>query len=215
MARWKARKKGFHGRRHKRGKRRMGGIDNGPYGNSGLGSWLGTLGAGALAGISGVQQVSSGLTQTQQPHLSSVIERLSHVEPVKLVRMPDYTATIVGWRGWTLKDGKLSALGMTGIWEPRKVNVAQCTAGGGMGGMHEAPFMRCNCGFWAFRTLEILEEALKGYTPIVIGTVDLWGRLIECKNGWRAQFAYPRELWLLKSDLEHLSWTYGVPVRKL
>jgi len=32
---------------------------------------------------------------------------------------------------------------------------------------------------------------------------------------YRSEFAYPKELWLLKPGLEFLSWTYGVPVRML
>jgi hypothetical protein len=49
----------------------------------------------------------------------------------------------------------------------------------------------------------------------VVGTVEIWGRVIECRNGFRSEYAYPKELWLLRDGLEHLSWTYGVPVRKL
>ena len=51
---------------------------------------------------------------------------------------------------------------------------------------------------------------------LVVGTVEIWGRVIECENGFRSEFAYPKELWLLSEDddLSKLSWTYGVPVRK-
>jgi len=34
-------------------------------------------------------------------------------------------------------------------------------------------------------------------------------------NGFRSEYSYPKELWLLNEGLESLSWTYGVPVRKL
>jgi hypothetical protein len=49
----------------------------------------------------------------------------------------------------------------------------------------------------------------------VIGEVEIWGRVIECENGWRSEYAYPKELWLLGEGLESLSWKYGVPVRRL
>ena len=149
--------------------------------------------------------------------LGEKIRRLDASSPEKLLHIPDYTATITGWRGWCIQNGKLSALGMTGIWEPKKINIAQCNAGGGIGGAHEAPFDNCRCGFWAFKTLPILEQALKSYegSVKVVGMVEMWGRVIECQNGWRAQYAYPKELWLLGRDHDYLSWTYGVPVRRI
>ena len=47
----------------------------------------------------------------------------------------------------------------------------------------------------------------------MIGSVDPWGRVIETENGFRAQYAYPKELWLLEDGLEELGWIYGVKIR--
>lgn len=33
--------------------------------------------------------------------------------------------------------------------------------------------------------------------PLALGRVSLWGRVFENTDGWRAQFAYPYELFVL------------------
>lgn len=48
----------------------------------------------------------------------------------------------------------------------------------------------------------------------VIGAVYLWGRVIEHEIGYRAQFAYPKEIWALKPEHEQLGRIYNVPVRQ-
>lgn len=61
-----------------------------------------------------------------------------------------------------------------------------------------------------------MKKALHAYQSLVmvVGSVEIWGKVIECENGYRSEFSYPKELWLLRPGLESLSWTYGVPVRK-
>jgi len=46
----------------------------------------------------------------------------------------------------------------------------------------------------------------------VVGTVSLWGKVIETEHGFRAQYAYPKELWLDEGMLE-LGWIYKIPIR--
>jgi hypothetical protein len=52
-------------------------------------------------------------------------------------------------------------------------------------------------------------------SDFIYGRVYLWGRLIECKHGWRAQYAYPAEFWTDQEDMKNLANYYGVPVRIL
>jgi len=50
------------------------------------------------------------------------------------------------------------------------------------------------------------------------GRVALWGRVIECENGCRAQYGYPQELFLISNDKtlgSALANAYGVPVRQI
>jgi hypothetical protein len=156
-------------------------------------------------------------TTSIDPHkmLTEKISKLSAAEPAKLSgrRSPDYTATLTGWRGWTIKDEKLQALGMTKAWKPKKAEPAKCQTCKS----HRAPSRECSCGYWSFKSMDVLTKALVGYvgTVLVVGSVEIWGRVIECENGYRSEYAYPKELWLLKPDMEYLSWEYGVPVRTL
>jgi hypothetical protein len=76
----------------------------------------------------------------------------------------------------------------------------------------------------------IRTQAILGYDVVMaVGLVALWGEVVECEWGWRAQFAYPRSLYLptgirhfqrsragveiyestrLAAELSHL---YGIP----
>jgi hypothetical protein len=157
------------------------------------------------------------LKQKSIDALGAKIAQLKDSEAIKMTApIPDYMGTITAWRGWQIRNGKLAPIGTSGIWEPKKANRAVCTKLE-TGANHDAPSKKCTCGYWTFRTMETLQEALAGYAQKVqvIGTVDIWGKVIECTNGFRAEYAYPKELWLLDDELEHLSWTYGVPIRKL
>jgi hypothetical protein len=71
-----------------------------------------------------------------------------------------------------------------------------CAAGGGHG-----------CGIYAARSPEGCSEYLKGsYSPSlvcgaqvvhrVLGSVALWGKVVAGERGWRAECAYPVEIWL-------------------
>ena len=58
--------------------------------------------------------------------------------------------------------------------------------------------------------------------PAVVGRVKMWGKVIPGEHGWRAQYAYPAELFIVKSLIGNLVnrhlplyedlQNYGVPV---
>lgn len=159
---------------------------------------------------------------TKSEILAAKIAELARIEPAKIAfvpRVPDYTQTLTGWRAWKVHNEKLYSLGMSQYWEPRVAKEAFCAYEGGYeteSATHPSPARDCSCGYWSFSSMDILMDALKAYSGVaVVGSIEIWGRVIECENGYRSQFAYPKELWLLKPDLEYLSWTYGVPVRTL
>jgi hypothetical protein len=61
--------------------------------------------------------------------------------------------------------------------------------------LHEPPHSDCTCGVYAAKNVEHLRQF--GYENRGIhGEVYLWGRVVEHKLGWRAQFAYPKSLFL-------------------
>lgn len=161
---------------------------------------------------------TSGLevTPAVDPHtlLTDQITALKSVTPAKVgKRMPDYCHTLTSYRGWQIRNEKLSALGQTNDWKPKTAKPAKCSNGSN----HRAPSRDCGCGYWSFKSMDQLTAALRSYSSsvVVVGEVEIWGRVIECENGYRSEFAYPKELWLLKPDLDYLSQLYGVPVRQV
>ena len=123
-----------------------------------------------------------------------------------------YILPIVGYRAWVLREGKLSSYAVDNFWTPKQANVAQC--GGyehvkfwGPYSMqsgpkliphasHLAPLAECGCGFYALKTLPYLEAWLEHRKPnIVMGEVYLWGKIVDCQYGYRAQYAYPKRFY--------------------
>jgi hypothetical protein len=83
------------------------------------------------------------------------------------------------------------------------------------------------CGIHAYRRSEVTraKEHLRAHfsgiiplsvlqaTPVwVVGLVSLWGRIVEHEHGYRAQYAYPRELHYVTSgvDASALAAAYGI-----
>ena len=114
---------------------------------------------------------------------------------------------IQAWRGWNLSDGAdgplLHPVGSgVDLWRPRVPVEARCAAAPltslGIGHPHEAPEISCTCGIHGARSLDDLERPRPAWPPPpVIGTVSLWGTVVEHERGWRARFAYPSRLGLV------------------
>lgn len=65
-------------------------------------------------------------------------------------------------------------------------------------GRHTAPARDCGCGLHAAKDPRLLPTVRDG--PVsVVGTVGLWGRVIEHEHGYRAALAYPLALRLVCS----------------
>jgi hypothetical protein len=104
--------------------------------------------------------------------------------------IPDYIMPLIGYRAWRWND----ATGLKSLngepWLPGRPLAAGCRAVA-----HEPPHADCTCGVYAARNLEHLHRF--GYERCGIhGEVYLWGTVVEHKLGWRAQFAYPKSLFL-------------------
>jgi hypothetical protein len=99
---------------------------------------------------------------------------------------------------------------------------------------HAPPTRGCRCGIYAAREPEEAACYLEGRSWArslavnrVIGTVSLWGRVVECTRGWRGSRAYPKTIYVpttpapfwLKADAAEeiaLGLThYDVPVELL
>jgi len=119
------------------------------------------------------------------------------------VNVPDYISPIIAYRAW-----RCDAAGLKSVcgepWNPGQPLATRCrvySAGTIVGraeaahDAHDAPQANCTCGVYAAKSLEHLRNT--GYDRFGIhGEVYLWGKVVEHERGWRAQLAYPKNLFL-------------------
>jgi hypothetical protein len=155
---------------------------------------------------------------------------------------PDYLEPTVGWRTWVVvhegDDFRLRSVVYDALWIPRNELIARClhrafTFPWRRRSEHVPPASSCGCGIYAARDPEeaasYLEGRLANWLSLhrVIGTVSLWGRVVECTRGWRASRAYPSRIyvpqgrapyWFRAERPEEIAFgltDYGVPVELL
>jgi hypothetical protein len=125
-----------------------------------------------------------------------------------------------GWRLWHVRlhegERRLESFTWHHVnWPAQQPLEATCPTHG-----REAPASGHECGIYSFRSRKLAEELLRRYTgvrhcysgavaepappppgrPIALGSVSLWGRILVRERGFRAQFAYPYELFLVGGD---------------
>jgi len=130
---------------------------------------------------------------------------------VEMAADPPMTEVLVepteGWRTWNLSVDRAGgpllhpAGPSAGTWWPRRPLEARCQASPVLSLFrppHDAPNARCTCGIYAARSLGSMDRPRPAWPPPpVVGTVSLWGRVVEHELGWRAAFAYPSRLRLV------------------
>jgi preprotein translocase subunit YajC len=117
--------------------------------------------------------------------------------------VPDFISPIMGYRVWHWDATGLRSLNGE-KWFAHQPLSAVCRADvcGSIAGLSksrhnpaELPSFGCSCGVYAARTMEHLRQC--GYRKLgVHGEVYLWGTVVEHERGWRAEFAYPKTLFL-------------------
>ena len=130
---------------------------------------------------------------------------------------PDYAGALIGWRVWLVveRDGvlRLASVLHDEVWPERSALVARCRRSEDRFlepselRAHAAPHEHCSCGIHAAREPDAVRTYLRGRDDPgtvcrVLGTVLLWGSVVECEHGWRASHAYPHQLLLDDSDVE-------------
>lgn len=143
--------------------------------------------------------------------------------------VPDYCEPLMGWRAWAVNDGNIYGLGVgrNQLWAPRQQASAvhldrQFHAYISDGSEIEVPCQSpCStCGLYAYKSDSWAKEQIGlgqhygsyGGIPTVIGTVALWGRIVEHEHGYRAQYAYPTKfVYAIGCDGAALATTYGIP----
>lgn len=155
---------------------------------------------------------------------------------------PDFIEPVVGWRLWHVaeRDGALrlvSPLYRT-TWPTRRELVACCRRGMESGlslywpgiRRHPPPHPGCRCGIYGSQTPAQAAMYLSGFfkqredvVHRVLGTVSLWGTVVECERGWRASHAYPVRIYVPErrtggeavppaKEIARRLAVYGVPV---
>ena len=150
---------------------------------------------------------------------------------------PDLVSAIEAWRTWlVVRTGeglRLGSVMYASCWPVRACMHATCRPQpGGWPGLvdsgrhaHDSPAADCRCGIYGASELAEAARYLDTVGPVgepvawsVIGRVSLWGRVFENTDGWRAQFAYPYELFVLGGDgatVRALRDAYAVDVLSL
>jgi hypothetical protein len=139
----------------------------------------------------------------------------------------------------TIADGgrfRLCAAGHLGVpkvWQPRAATVAHCS---NWQSKHDAPHPKHECGVYAFREqvdaerkmIELIayereyarredrhkDSVRRPRSNWACGRVLLWGRVVECELGWRAQYGYPYDVTLFggPTTARSLATDYAVDV---
>ena len=105
---------------------------------------------------------------------------------------------VIGWRTWSLEwngDGvRLTSPLQEYDWRPMQPNRARCRSHFG----RQLPNLGCGCGFYAVSRLQRLPAAIGSSFSIgAVGSVAMWGRVVEHTAGYRGQLAYPDRIRLV------------------
>jgi hypothetical protein len=146
--------------------------------------------------------------------------------------VPDYAEPLCAWRLWEVGDvdgaPRLRSLYRLNFWPVGAPFEARCEAQRlrlSRRPRHAAPSETCACGIYGapfelIRRRLALDDGLPPGCLFVLGTVSLWGNVLECERGWRAELAYPRRLFVPLgvpgADVRAVGLRdYGVPVELL
>lgn len=154
-----------------------------------------------------------------------------HPTPPRPAISPEPSQTLmgeplVGWRAWniTRRGDTMTVVDLAQLAKDRpfdwpdavlELSLTSYSKGAVWGARgriaaHEKPTPTNHAGLWAFKDRS-QAEALG--CP-VYGEVHLWGVVVECSRGFRAEYAYPKRLFMAKDDAraDVVREAYGVPV---
>jgi hypothetical protein len=144
--------------------------------------------------------------------------------------VPDLIQPLEGWRVWKIlilpfnyeRIPVLRSVILDTPWMPRRKAVAEHNfdLGAKCQGLLKSS---CSCGVYAFKDpgeafkyLLSVRDRLAGMSvDTALGTVSLWGKVVECERGYRAQYAYPHHIYVPATayhQMSDVSSAFGVPV---
>lgn len=162
------------------------------------------LGGGLAGGLQGlVQSNVGGFTMGGQgiaygSQLAVTGPRIRHTLPEEHI-----VAAVVGWRVWNAPLFVDELRSFNGTPWPKYARLeAHC-------GPSVCTGVRCGCGIYAWKKREACQD-VSSDPHYVVGEVWLWGRILECDLGFRAQFSYPKTFVDTGSRAQRLAEVYGV-----
>lgn len=119
---------------------------------------------------------------------------------------------LVGWRclGYRLWEGKIYLQSGGGYWRPRARQESWCL----YGTTHDptVPDAGCSCGFYSYKSFSNLAQSPYPKSQPVVIQLYNWGRVIITRNGYRAQYVYPKAAAVPSKQVADLiTRTYGIP----
>ncbi|TAM80908.1 MAG: hypothetical protein EPN47_13565 [Acidobacteria bacterium] len=144
--------------------------------------------------------------------------------------VPDFVEPLLGWRAWRIWAPAFgsnlcpafSSVILDTPWMPRGKFSAEHSfdLGAKCRGLLD---LDCSCGIYAFKSplgafdylMRVRDRLLGRSVEVALGTVSLWGKVIECELGYKAQYAYPEHIYLPASFVRFLpevTSAFGVAV---
>jgi hypothetical protein len=110
------------------------------------------------------------------------------------MQVPFVAEPVEGWRAWHLSLDRfgpsLDPIGRGRSWSKGSATIARCWRHR----RHRPPIAGCTCGLYAVPDRAQLRRAR---SPAVVGTVALWGRVVQHASGWRGEYGYPQRIALV------------------
>lgn len=144
----------------------------------------------------------SSYTSVEEPEFLPVEDKGLAIEP------------IIGLRSYYAQVEDMCLLSHNGIYWPKREPLrAHCEKD--YFAAHEVPSEDCDCGVYAWP-----QDATDKMVGNVYGEVYLWGDVLVCEYGYRAEIAYPKSLTIkapaatraIRRLRDGLEEGYGVPV---
>ena len=122
---------------------------------------------------------------TTEPIPSSLPATKPETQPSESPRIR--AGEITGWRSWRLCNGLLQSVIVSYTWHPGVFNRSSSKRVG---------YYNYNPGYHSFRHKEQAERDASMHahrSPVVTGSVAMWGEVIEHQHGWRSEYAAVRQ----------------------
>ena len=163
-----------------------------------------------------VEFVDVGSKASLTPHVQAMPGAKTYGTGIKL---KSGSEPVTGFRDFELTDtvhGLLLRSRNGAFWGPRERFRALCQKRAIPD--HDVPSLDCECGVYAYDTPD--HPSLKSGHGAIWGEVAMWGDVLVCDTGFRAEYAYPTAIFIrdayrtrtVKKIRDELAESYGVPV---